>query len=137
MAEITNYYFDTSIWIDVYDKRGENGEKARQLVDKLILNDSFVVYSNMVTTELKKIGFSEYEINQILSVAKPNHIKRVNFTKQQVEEAKRLAKQRDVPFGDALHAVVARDNCALLVSRDHDFDKLNDVVTTKKPEELI
>ena len=62
MAETFYYYFDTSIWIDIHDERGDNGEKAKQLMDKLILNDSFVMYSNMVTTELKKIGFSEYEI---------------------------------------------------------------------------
>jgi predicted nucleic acid-binding protein len=137
MRETIYYYFDTSIWIDIYNKRGHNGEVAKQLMNQLILKDFIVIYSNMVLIELKKIGFSEYEINQILNMAKPNHIKRVNFTKQQVEEAKRLAKQRSVPFGDALHAVIARDNCALLVSRDRDFDKLKDVIMAKKPEELI
>lgn len=59
----TLYYFDTSIWIDIYDKRGSNGELAFKLLEKIILNDDVVVYSEVVLFELKKLGFSEYHKN--------------------------------------------------------------------------
>lgn len=41
------FYFDTSIWIDIYDKRGYNGEVAKQLMQKIIHENSFVLYSDM------------------------------------------------------------------------------------------
>ena len=135
MAE--KYYFDTSIWIDIYDKRDYNGEVANNLMKNIIIHDHIVIYSDITIVELKKIGFSEYEINTILSIAKPDHIKRIHPTKIQIEEANKFAKQRDVPLRDALHAILARDHEAQLVSRDKHFEKLKDITRTKKPEDLI
>ncbi|MEK6921710.1 MAG: PIN domain-containing protein [Nanoarchaeota archaeon] len=131
------YYFDTSIWIDIYDKRGYNGEVAKKLMEKIILQDSYVLYSDVVVLELKRLDFFESEINQMLGIAKPDHIKRVQSSRNQIEEAKNLAKQRNVPLRDALHAIIARDNGAQLVSRDWDFEQLKDVTNTKKPEDLL
>jgi len=31
-----DFYFDTSIWIDIYEKRGYNGEVAKKLMEKVI-----------------------------------------------------------------------------------------------------
>ena len=135
MAE--KYYFDTSIWIDIYDKRDYNGEVANKLMKKIIIDDHIVLYSDTIIVELKNIGFSEYEINTVLSIAKPDHIKRVHPTKKQIEEAKKIARQRDVLWGDALHAILARDHEAQLVSRDWHFDKIKDLTRVKKPEDLI
>ena len=135
---VKKYYFDTSIWIDIYDKRGYNGEIALQLMKKIIIENSFVIYSDMNITEFGDVGLSTFEINQMLSIAKPDHIKRVHPTRDQIIEAKRLAKQRNVPRGDALHAVLARDHGAQIVATDmKDFNKLKDVTRMKKPEELV
>ncbi|MEK6950881.1 MAG: PIN domain-containing protein [Nanoarchaeota archaeon] len=132
------YYFDTSIWIDIYDKRGYNGEIAMKLMQRIIVENFSVIYSDMNIIEFKDVGFSDYEINQMLSTAKPDNIKLVHPTKEQIIEAKRLARQRDVPKGDALHAVLARDHGAQIVATDlKDFNKLKDITTMKKPEELI
>src|SRR3989344_5969828 len=131
------YYFDTSIWIDIYDKRGYNGDVAMKLMERIIINDDIIVYSDVVVIELKKLGFSEFEINQMLSIAKPDHIKRVHSTANQIQEAGNLSKQRNIPLRDAAHAVLSRDHIAQLVSRDWDFDKLRDITKTKKPEDLI
>ena len=131
------YYFDTSIWIDIYDKRGYNGDVAMKLMERIIINDDIIVYSDVVVIELKKLGFSEFEINQMLSIAKPDHIKRVHSTANQIQEAGNLSKQRNIPLRDAAHAVLSRDHVAQLVSRDWDFDKLRDITKTKKPEDLI
>lgn len=131
------FYFDTSIWIDVYDERGSNGENAKRLIEKIIMNDEVIVYSDIVVVELKKLGYSEFEINEMMSVAKPDHIKRVQSTKNQIENARIVAQQRDVPRRDALHAILARDHEAQLISRDWDFEKLRDITKAKKPEDLI
>ena len=126
---------DTSIWIDIYDKRDHNGEVAKKLLEMIIIEDDSVLYSDIVVAELKKLGFSDYEVHEILTI--PNKVKRANVTKNQFEEAKNLAKKRDVPMRDALHAIISRDNDAQLVSRDWDFDKLKDITRAKKPEDLL
>ena len=131
------FYFDTSIWIDIYDKRGYNGEVAMLLVKKIIFEDSIVLYYDVSIKELKHVGYSEEEINTLLRILKPNNIKRIHSTKEQREEAKRIATLRNVPKGDALHAIVARDNDAQFISRDKDFDQLKDVTKTKLPENFI
>lgn len=131
------YYFDTSIWIDIYDKRGYNGEVAKKLMEKIIIQDSYVLYSDVVVLELQRLGFFENEINHMFGIAKPDNIKRAQSSRTQIEEANRVAKQRNVPLRDALHAILARDNEAQLVSRDWDFEQLKDITTTKKPEDLL
>lgn len=136
MAE-TAYYFDTSIWIDIYEKRGSNGEVAKRLMEKIILDDDHVLYSDAIIIELRKLGFSGYEIGQMVGIARPDHLQRAHTTRNQIEEAKSVAKQRDVPLRDALHAILARDHEAQLVSRDRDFEKLKDISRAKNPEELL
>ena len=133
-----SFYFDTSIWIDIYEKRGYNGEVAKKLMEKVIKEDSVIVYSDLVVKEFKRIGYSEHEINVILSIAKPGHIRRIHLTKGQLIEAKQLFKQRDVPLGDIFHAILARDHEAQLVSRDEkDFRKLKDVAIMAEPKDLV
>ena len=90
---------DTSIWIDIYDKRDHNGEVAKKLLEMIIIEDDSVLYSDIVVAELKKLGFSDYEVHEILTI--PNKVKRANVTKNQFEEAKNLAKKS--PF--RLHRV--------------------------------
>ena len=51
--------------------------------------------------------------------------------------AKKIAKERDVPAGDALHAIIARDDDLILVTRDRHFRKLEDISKHHKPEEII
>ncbi len=131
------YYFDTSIWIDIYEKRGYHGEVAKSLMEKIILEDGIVIYSDIVVLELKKLGFGETEIRIIFSVAESEYKRLVYATKDQIRGARKLAKQRDVPLRDVLHAILARDHEAQLVSRDKDFEKLRDITRCKLPEDLI
>src|SRR3989344_7333963 len=132
------YYFDTQIWIDHYLERGPDGiygKQALTLILKIIEDDSKVVFSNFNEKEMKDIGLSLTEINSLLSMIKPDHIKRVSATKVQFEEAKIISKQRNVPFGDTVHAILARDHDAQLVSRDEkDFRKIKDIIEFKEPK---
>jgi len=129
-------YLDTQIWLDLHFKRGNNGKLAEKLITKIIKENKFIIYSDFTVKEFKKVGLFESEINQILGIAKPN-IKRIHITKVQGCEALRISKQRNLPLGDVIHAVLARDNEAQLISRDPDFRKLKDIIKAKTPEELI
>lgn len=131
------YYFDTSIWLDIFEKRGSNGELARTLMQKIIVEDGTVVYSDMVVMELANLGYSQHEIRNILGIAQPDHIMRIQVTKLQFKEGKMLAHKRRIPRGDAIHAIIARDTDSCLVSRDEDFQKLKDVAKAYLPEDLL
>ena len=130
------YYFDTSIWIDLYQKRGENGERAKQLVKKIILEEDTITYSDFTIVELKRLGFYNNEINDILGIAKDN-LERIHIFKGQIEEARKLARERNVPHKDALYAVLARDNQLQLISNDVHFNKLKDITKVRRPEGVI
>ena len=132
-----NFYFDTSIWIDFYEKRGENGELAWKLILKIIEEDIKVAYSDLNIKEFKNLGYTKSEIDAILRVAKPNNIIHIHTYPENLEEARKLARRRNVPNKDALHAILARDNGLQLISRDHHFEKLKDITDVKLPEEFI
>jgi len=87
--------------------------------------------------EFKHLGYSNEEINNILSIAKPNNIKHIHIYREHVEEARKLARQRDVPNKDALHAILCRDNHLQLITRDLHFEKLRDITMIGKPEDFI
>ncbi len=132
------FYWDANIWLDIYEKRGYANEVATKLLQKIIINSEIIFYSDLVVDELKKVGYSAYEINQILSIAKPDHLKRIHIYKKQIDEARRVARRQDVPEADALHAILARDNQFILVSRDQkDFPKLRSIWPAKSAEELV
>src|SRR3989344_5243423 len=132
-----NFYFDTSIWIDFYEKRGENGEIALKLILKIIEEDLKIAYSDLSIREFKNVGYTKSEIDSILKIAKPNNIIHIHIYTENLEEARKLARQRSVPNKDALHAILARDNDLQLISRDHHFEKLMDISDVKLPEDII
>lgn len=133
----SDFYFDTSIWIDLHEKRGNNGEHALNLIIKIINEDSNIAYSDLTIKEFKHLGYSQDEINEILSIAKPNNIKHIHIYREQIEEARNIARQRDVPNNDALHAILCRDNNLQLITRDSHFEKLKDITKAGKPEDFI
>lgn len=132
------YYWDANVWLDIYEKRGYANEVATKLLRNIIIEDGIIFYSDLVIDELKKVGYSQYEILQIFSIAKPDHLKKVHIYKKQIDEARRVAKKHDVPEADALHAILARDNQFTLVSRDQkDFPKLRYIWPAKLLEDFL
>ena len=138
MAE--EYIIDTSIWVDLYeDRKGYNneplGDYAFKLLVKIKAKESAIVLTDFLIKELETL----YSVAEINGMFKPFEkiIKKIIATEEQREEAKKIAKERDVPAGDALHAIIARDNDLILVTRDGHFRKLEDVSKHHKPEELI
>ncbi|MBI5065507.1 PIN domain-containing protein [Candidatus Woesearchaeota archaeon] len=131
------YYFDTSIWLDLFEKRGVNGEFVIKLAIEILNKNLEICHSEQVIKELKDLGYSSKEIWEILKFSHYCRAKKIHIFKDQREEARRIAKQRKVPLGDALHAIVCRDNDLQLVSTDKDFEKLTDITHFEKPENLL
>ncbi len=134
------YIIDTSIWVDIYeDRKGYNneplGDYAFKLLVKIKAKEMIIVLTDFLIKELETL----YSVAEINGMFKPfeNIIKKIIATEKQREEAKKIAKERGVPAGDALHAIVARDNDLILVTRDRHFRKLEDISKQHKPEELI
>lgn len=134
---LESFYFDTSIWLDIYEKRSYNGEVSEKLLRRIIKDERIIVYSDLIVAELKRLGYTKNEINVILAIAKPNNLRRMHIYKEQIDEARKLAEQRNVPAADALHAILCRDNGMQLISRDRDYEKLKHITEAKLPEEFI
>ncbi len=134
------FYMDTSIWIDIYeDRRGYNqeplGDFAIQLFSMIKAKENKLVISDMLIRELE--GY--YSLEEINGMVKPFEaiIEKVISTKEQRKQARYIAEQRNLPPGDVLHALIARDHNLILVARDNDFRKLEDISAHYKPEDLI
>lgn len=132
-----DFYLDTSIWLDFHEKREINGELALKLILKIINEDLKIAYSDLHIKEFKNLGYTQNQINSIFNIAKPDNIKRIHIYREQIEEATKIARQRNVPKKDALHAILARDNNLQLISLDTHFEKLKDISAYKKPEDFI
>ena len=136
------YYIDTSIWRDYNENRSDRfrplGEWAFALFRHIKENKELALYSDLVLDELK-IRYSEKEVNEIFKILSDEGLlKKVDDpTKEQVKEAKKKSKELKIPFADALHAILARDNKSILVSRDIHFHELQKIVKIKKPEDII
>ncbi|MEW6408323.1 MAG: type II toxin-antitoxin system VapC family toxin [Patescibacteria group bacterium] len=138
MAE--KFYFDTSIWLDFFENRDEpnlpKGRWAQELINKIIKSDGKVLYSDNNIFELNALGYSIYEIKLMFMKLKQILIF-VESTEKEVGKARDLALRRNIPKRDALHALIARDNKAILVTLDQHFQKLFDIIKPNRPQDLI
>ena len=133
------FYVDTSIWRDLFENRKDNvkplGEFAFMFCKKCIENNWTILISEFLIYELTK-NLTKEQINSFLNEYKQILIN-VKTTNKELKQANTLSKQRKVSFGDVLHAILARNNNAVIVSRDKHFDDLRDIAECFKPEELI
>ncbi|PIN98890.1 MAG: hypothetical protein COT90_02215 [Candidatus Diapherotrites archaeon CG10_big_fil_rev_8_21_14_0_10_31_34] len=134
------FYLDTCIWRDYFEDRKDNlkplGEFAFQFLKKCEKNNWKVLYSEFVVKELKK-DYSEERIKEIFSSFQ-NLLVKVHISIEQIIESEKLkSKIKESHESDILHAIISRDNNAVLISRDRHFDYLKDFVEVKIPEEII
>lgn len=138
MAE--KYYIDSCIWKDYFENRSDRfrplGDWALRLINKIIKEDDLFLFSDHLMNELNK-QYSSEDLNKFFEIIPKKLIIKVNTTKKQAKEAFKIKNKLNISFGDALHAIIARDNKAILVSRDKHFYELTKEVTIKKPEDLI
>ena len=138
---MADYYIDASIWRDFHENRVDRfrllGEWAFELFKKIRKNKEKVLYSDLIVEELSK-DFGKETIIKIFSIMmEEGLLKKVEIKEKQIKEAVRLRNNLKIPFGDVLHAILARDNNAIMVTRDRHFEEVQNIVNIKKPEELI
>jgi predicted nucleic acid-binding protein len=89
-----------------------------------------------VILELGVVDYQLHEIEKLFKKIKPILVF-VESTEKQARKAKDLASKRGIPKGDALHALISRDNKTTLVTLDNHFKKLLDIIKPKKPQDII
>jgi len=105
--------------------------EKRYDVDKLFTNIIFEENTIMISDMLSKELLTHTESKKIkmmfLILESKELLEKIITTKHQELEAIALSKERKTPFPDALHAVLARDNLAVLITRDKHFLNLKDI----------
>jgi len=133
------YYLDTCIWRDYFENREDRfrplGEWAFRLIKKIVGEGNLILYSELIINELRGF-YSEKEIKDIMGIVPSNFLIEVK-TRNYVKKAFELSKKVKIPKSDAFHAILAKDNKAVLVTRDKHFHELYKEVTIMKPEDLI
>ena len=133
------YYVDACIWRDFHENREDKfrplGEWAFNFFRMVRETKSIVLYSDLIVEELS-IAYDVNTIKEILKIAEGS-IEKVQVKKEQFQEAARIKRERKLPFADLLHAIIARDNSAIMVTRDIHFEDFEDIVATRKPEDLF
>ena len=136
---VEKYYIDASIWIDLYEDRlGYNkeplGDYAWKLFSLIKAKNNKIVISDFLIRELEM----NYSLEEINGMIKPfeNILEKVFLNKGQKDEAKKIAEERNIPPGDVIHAIIARDNNFILITRDKHFRQLEDISKHHKPENL-
>ena len=81
--------------------------------------------------------YSEEDLNKIISIIPIQLIVKLKSNREQGNEAIKLSKKYNIPAPNALHFVLARDNGAILITRDKHLLELPEEIDIKKPEDLI
>jgi len=136
------YLVDSCIRMDLKEDRADRlrplAEWAFRFFQKATVEEALIFYTDFTEIEIMK-NYKVKNVGLVFVYAVNDYplLKRIEVNQKQYHEASLLSKIRNVPFGDALNAVVARDLSAIVVTRDHHFEDLQDIVISKKPEELI
>lgn len=95
-----------------------------------------IIFSDLVEKELKK-ELPEEGVKNIFHIVPEKILKKAHANQDQLKEAIALSRKFKIPKSDALHAILARDNNATLITRDKHFYELHEEVEIKKPEDLL
>jgi len=134
------YYLDTSIWIDYLEDRKDRirplGEFAFQFLKKCKKEKAKIIVLDIVLKELRK-QMPEEKIQTMLSDFYDLIVK-LKHTEKQFNEADNLWEKnnKEFPLADILHSIIAKDENAILMSRDKHFNEIG-IAKEYLPEELI
>ena len=136
----TVYYFDTGIWLDLWELRDEpnfpKGTWAQKLLNKIIGENGKIIYSEVTLLELGVVGYSTYDIAELFRPLQ-RILEFVESSEKQMNRANDLAATRQVPKRDILHALIAKEQRAALITYDRHFQILRDIIEPKRPRDFI
>ncbi|MFH1209862.1 MAG: PIN domain-containing protein [archaeon] len=133
------YFIDTCIWRDFYENRFSKagnplGKYATDFFLKTIKNKDKILFSDTLIIELGSF-YNKYEIYNMLNfLFAIELLVKVEITELEFIESKNLCKQRNIPLGDCITAVQARNHNATVITQDnHFFNDLKDIALVEKP----
>ncbi|HII72129.1 TPA: type II toxin-antitoxin system VapC family toxin [Candidatus Woesearchaeota archaeon] len=136
------YYIDTCVWLDHLENRSGPGGRplgshATRLILEIVRKKDTIIFSDLNQNELKN-KISAQDIDSAIEILKAMQALETVIVKQEsYKEGQKLAKERNVPLGDAVHALIAKENNATLITQDRDFERLRDITKIMKPEDVI
>ena len=96
-----------------------------------------ILYSEVIIRELRK-DYSFSQIREIFDIAQKNDaLQQIIVNDEHLKEMNDLSRELKLPRADCLHAILARDNDACMITRDRHFGELQKIAKIRAPEELI
>jgi hypothetical protein len=137
---MTIYYIDACVWRDYFEDRRDNlrplGEFAFKLIQNIIKNEDQIVISDHLLDELRK-HYSDEQIDSLFKIVPDELIIRFHNGPNHTREAFYQCTKLNLNKPDAIHLIIASENDALFITRDHHFDHLKERFEIYRPEELI
>lgn len=133
------FYVDTAVWRDYFEDRKDNVRPLGEFAFQFLKNCQETKWVVLVSMEVERellVYYTRARVTEVFSSFQ-DIIQIVDHSKQQVSEALffHAKTNRQFPFPDILHSIIARDNNAVLVSRDRHFSEIG-LVECVLPEEV-
>jgi predicted nucleic acid-binding protein len=139
---MAKYLVDTCVWRDFFEERrnrygGSLAEPAASGLMRILSMKSEILICREIVRELR-MKFTREEIESMFRIFEATgQLKWIEPGEEEIQEARRISRERNIPFTDCVLAVFARSGGAIVVTRDHHFfSRLADVIEAKRPEEL-
>ncbi len=134
------YYLDACIWRDYFENRSDRfrplGEWALMFINRMVSEENIFIISDHLINELMT-NYTYDRLTNLLKIIPEPLKKKIKTSNNQTKEAFIIMNKFKIPFGDALHAIIARDNNAILITRDKHLFELTMIVSVAKPEDLL
>ena len=139
---MTIYCIDTCVWRDFYENRigkcdNPLGKFAGDFFMKILTRRDTIIISKVLEIELKNI-YDENEINEMFNLLFINGvIRNIELSESEFEKARILSRDRNLPLGDCIICVIAKNSQAIVISQDaHFLEDLSDRVEVKRPQDV-
>ncbi len=139
---VEKYYLDTCVWRDFYENRVSRdgrllGICAKKLIKKIIHDNDIILYSDLIEKELLK-EYTEQELcDKLDALILLDILHKVHLNELTRIKSRTIKNKYKIPLADAAHAILAKENKALLVTQDKHLLKLKNILKVSKPDDLI
>jgi len=109
---MTNYYFDTSVWLNYLNPEQFYNREAKTWFQTIKESGNVLFISSLIDKEIRESKKEDYK-NYVLSVkrlTKLDKIRIVRYTDKQHDEAIKSNEKKDLGLKDFLHLILVRDN---------------------------
>ena len=134
-----NAVVDTNIFMDLAFERGEFNDSAFRFFNDTLSCKHKIFLTEAVIYELNKKNLIEKLDELILNkLRKKDKLTIVDASIEQISNANKISTQQNLPFADALIALLAKENNCVVVTRDKHFSQnLSSIIDCFKPEDLF